>query len=160
MTRRVKLAKSVPCGNQTAVLCIMALFLLCLLLKNSEIAVDYMRSGLRLCASTVIPSLFPFMVISELLVSSGISNYPKGYRKKAASRFWGIPNEAFPAVFLGALCGFPVGAKTVISLYDSGRLSRSEVARLLVFCNTPSPSFLISAVGVSLFGNRSFGVFL
>lgn len=160
MTDRVKLAKTTPYRNQTTVFSIMAIFLLCLLLKNAEIAVDYMRAGLRLCASTVIPSLFPFMVISELLVASGIGNRLGNILGGATKRMFGVSADAVPAILLGALCGFPVGAKTAISLYDSNRLSRREVERLLTFCNTPSPGFLISAVGVSLFGNRSFGVFL
>jgi hypothetical protein len=40
-------------------------------LISSDIAIDYMKKGLRLCSDTVIPSLFPFMVISELIISSG-----------------------------------------------------------------------------------------
>ena len=156
MTNQAKSAKATLQRNQATFMGVMALFLLCLLLKNAEIAVDYMRSGLRLCAATVIPSLFPFMVVSELLVSSGIGNR----RGRSTKRFLGVSGEALPAILLGALCGFPVGAKTAIALYDSGRLSGRETERLLAFCNTPSPGFLISAVGVSLFGNRSFGIFL
>ena len=46
-------------------------FCFLLVLRNSEAAVKYMGRGLSLCAETVIPSLFPFMVLSELLVASG-----------------------------------------------------------------------------------------
>lgn len=139
---------------------IMALFLLGLLLKNAEVAVDYMRAGLRLCASTVIPSLFPFMVVSEMLVAVGFGKQV-GYRlDRFTTRLLGVSGESFSAILLGALCGFPIGAKTAISLYDSGRISRREAERLMTLCNTPSPGFLVSAVGVSLFGNRAFGVFL
>ena len=50
---------------------LMSTFCFVLVLRNSDAAVEYMGRGLTLCARTVIPSLFPFMVISELLVSSG-----------------------------------------------------------------------------------------
>ena len=156
MTTHAKPEKAPVPFSQATCMGIMAIFLLCLLLKNAEIAVDHMRAGLRLCASTVIPSLFPFMVVSEWLVSSGIGNR----RGRSARRFLGISGEALPAILLGALCGFPVGAKTAIALYDSGRLSGRETEWLLTFCNTPSPGFLISAVGISMFGCRSFGIFL
>lgn len=46
-----------------------ALFCLLLILRNPDTAIEYMTSGLRLCARTVIPSLFPFLVLSELIVS-------------------------------------------------------------------------------------------
>lgn len=46
-----------------------ALFCLFLILRNPDVAIEYITSGLRLCAVTVIPSLFPFLVLSELIVS-------------------------------------------------------------------------------------------
>ena len=49
----------------------MTTFCFLLVLRNADAAVEYMGRGLTLCARTVIPSLFPFMVLSELLVSSG-----------------------------------------------------------------------------------------
>ena len=65
-----KKAQRLPLGE----LCFgwFCLFCLVLILKNTQVAMEYIHQGLRLCAKTVIPSLFPFMVISEILVSSGM----------------------------------------------------------------------------------------
>ena len=43
-----------------------------LFLLRTDVAINYMKNGLKLCANTVIPSLFPFMIVSSLLVSSGV----------------------------------------------------------------------------------------
>lgn len=51
--------------------CLMSTFCFVLILRNPDVAIEYMGRGLSLCARTVIPSLFPFMVISELMVRSG-----------------------------------------------------------------------------------------
>ncbi len=59
-----------PSAGQVGFL-LMSTFCFILVLRNSDAAIEYMGRGLTLCARTVIPSLFPFMVISELLVSSG-----------------------------------------------------------------------------------------
>lgn len=137
-----------------------ALFCLFLILKNSDIAIEYMSRGLLLCAKTVIPSLFPFMVLSELIVSGGIGN---ALLKRVAAplrRLFGLPNAGCCAVMLGMLCGFPVGAKCAILSYEQGTLSKEETERVLTFSNNPSSAFLISAVGVSLWGNRRFGIAL
>lgn len=138
----------------------MSIFCLACILRNSEVAIAGMTRGLKLCVSTVIPSLFPFMVLSELIVSSG-AVVPVGKLLSRPFRWlFGIRGEGSVAVLLGALCGFPVGAKSAVSLYHSGRLDRRELSHLLTFCNNPSSAFLISAVGTSLFGCHAFGILL
>lgn len=120
-----------------------------LFLFRSDIAIEYMKKGLNLCARTVIPSLFPFMVISELLVSCGILGGGRG------GRFAGVY-----AFALGIICGFPVGARTVCSMVDRGELTPSRASYILTFCNNPGSAFVISAVGVSLFGSARLGIIL
>jgi hypothetical protein len=58
------------------------------------------------------------------------------------------------------MCGFPVGAKTAVGLLDRNVISRAECEHLLTFTSNPSSAFLITAVGVSLYGNRRLGVVL
>ena len=137
-----------------------ALFCLLLILRNSEIAIEYINRGLLLCAKTVIPSLFPFMVLSELLVSGGIENALPKWVLSPLRRLFGLPDAGCCAVLLGMLCGFPVGAKCALLAFERGALTREEASRVLTFSNNPSSAFLISAVGVSLWGSRRFGVAL
>ncbi len=136
------------------------LFALLMILKNSELAIQSVQKGLRLCAVTVIPSLFPFMVISEVLVAVGFGNLLGRLVEKPFCRFFGISAPGASAVLLGATCGFPIGAKTAMALYNRGAISAKECSRLLAFCNIPSSGFVISVVGVSLFVDRRFGIFL
>ena len=137
-----------------------ALFCLLLILRNSDIAIEYMSRGLLLCAKTVVPSLFPFMILSELIVSGGIGSVLPKRLLAPLRRLLGLPDAGCCAVLLGMLCGFPVGAKCALLSYEQGRLSKEETERVLTFSNNPSSAFLISAVGVSLWGNRRFGVAL
>ncbi len=136
------------------------LFCLVLILKNTQIAMEYIHQGLRLCAKTVIPSLFPFMVISEILVSSGIGAAILRPLSSVLRRVFRLPCVGCCAVILGMLCGFPVGARCAVSALSSGELTREEAERVLLFSTNPSSAFLINAVGVSLFGNRTFGILL
>ena len=138
----------------------MSIFSLALIVKNADIAIQYMQAGLRLCAASVIPSLFPFMVISELLVAGGLGKLLERFAGRFFSQLFGISGKASAAVLLGLLCGFPVGAKTTVFLYDKGLITKKEAERALTFCNIPSSGFLISTVGLSLFFDRAFGIFL
>ncbi len=140
--------------------CLLSTFCFLLILRNSEAAIRYMGRGLSLCAGTVIPSLFPFMVISELLVKSGAGEAFGRLFSRLMRWIFGISGAGVSAVFLGSMCGFPVGARTAISLYDENLISKSECEHLLTFTSNPSSAFLVTAVGVSIFGSHKLGVIL
>ena len=131
-----------------------------LILRHSDTAVSYMSRGLVLCVRTVIPSLFPFMVLSELTVASGCGQLLGHLCEKPMRRMFGISGAGACALIMGLICGFPIGTKTAISLCRHGQITQEECARLICFCNIPSSAFLINAVGVSLFGSRRFGLIL
>ena len=131
-----------------------------LFLIRSDTAIDYMKKGLKLCATTVIPSLFPFMVISELVVFSGIGRLMGKLLSKPINLLLGVSENCACAFALGTVCGFPIGAKALCSLYDKEEISKKELERAMIFCNNPGSAFVISAVGVSLFGNKRIGILL
>ncbi len=139
---------------------LMSAFCFLLILRNSDAAIEYMGRGLSLCAKTVIPSLFPFMVISELLVESGAGEAFGKLFSRVMRWVFGLSGAGVSAVFLGSMCGFPVGARTAVALYDRGVISKAECEHLLTFTSNPSSAFLITAVGFSLFGDRRLGVVL
>lgn len=142
------------------ILCLLSVFCFLLILRNSDMAIAYMGRGLTLCVNTVIPSLFPFMVISELLVGSGAGEALGRILARPMRWLFGASGAGSSAVVLGSLCGFPVGASTAVSLYDHNLISKRECEHLLTFVSNPSSAFLITAVGVSMYGNRRLGVIL
>ena len=138
-------------------ICFFSLFLLTLLLRAPDVALKNMSEALSLCALRVIPSLFPFMVLSELLFGgNGLSAVAPLLRLPAGLAF-GMSGESGAAVLFGVFCGAPVGAKCAATLYRGGRIDRGELTRLLTVCTPPSAPFLISAVGVSAFGSPEVG---
>lgn len=134
-----------------------ALFCLLLILRNPDVAIEYMTAGLRLCARTVIPSLFPFLVLSELIVSGGIGRILLRPVALPLSRLFRLPPDGCCAMLLGMFCGFPVGARAAVSAFDRGELSQDETERVICASTVPSSAFLLNAVGVSLHGSRRFG---
>lgn len=131
-----------------------------LLLFYADGAVSAVQEGLALCGKTVIPALFPFMVASEILVGSGGAAAIGKLLSRPAGLLLGVPGAAACPVVLGALCGFPTGARTAAALYDTGALSAKQCTRLLTFINNPSSAYMISAVGASLLGSRRLGILL
>ena len=126
----------------------------------SSEAIDAMGEGMRLCVRTVIPSLFPFMVLGEVFVRSGAPELFGRYVGRVLSVPLGLSPEGSSAWLIGILFGFPVGTRSALTLYREGRVSRGELIRLCMLCNNPSSAFLINAVGISLFGSQRLGVLL
>lgn len=137
-----------------------SLFIGALLIKNTELAISFVKKGLESCFLTIIPSLFPFMIISEMISQSGVLSCSGTMSERLSRRTFGISGSAMSAVLLGLLLGFPMGTKALVSLYDRGEISQKELEHTLGFSGIPSFAFIVNAVGISLFGNRSFGIAL
>lgn len=152
---QAKTQKAAPIAR--FVFCAMILFLL---FRYSEQALENMKRGLSICAEVLIPTLFPYMVISELLVRSDLGSYAARIFGKPMRRLFGVSGACAGALLLGILCGFPVGAKTAAALYEKGDISKDDAEALMTFCNYPSAPFMIFAVGESLFESRKLGIFL
>ena len=135
----------------------LAVCLLLLMITESEAASAGIKEGLSLCAHTVIPALFPFLVLSSLLTASGLVRPLGRLLSPLTRRLLGLGEEGASALLLGLFCGFPVGASVSRSLYLRGEITREEFSTLLPLANNPSSAFLIGGVGLSLFSSRAFG---
>ena len=116
--------------------------------------------ALALCAGTVIPALFPFMAVTGLLVRLGFGQWVAPHMAGLTVPLFRLPGCAGSALLLGLVGGYPIGARTAAELYDSGALTRQEAERLLTFCNNSNPVFLISVLGVGVFGSVRTGLWL
>ncbi len=123
------------------------LFLLVMIL-DSKTALSGAAQGIDLCMVTVIPSLFPFFVVSSFLTDALTGckiPFPNLLRKWA-----GIP-EGAQSLFLIGLCGgYPVGAQCIARAAKSGTLTAPDGERMICFCNNAGPAFLFG-IGASLF---------
>ena len=116
--------------------------------------------ALSLCARSVIPALFPFLVVSSLLLSLGLGELLSPMLAGLMEPLFRVDGVGSSALLLGLVGGYPIGAKTAADLYRGGRLSRPEAERLLAFCNNSNPVFLISVLGEGVFGSVRAGVWL
>ena len=140
--------------------CYMCLFIIILFMKNSSAAAEWVASGIALCARTLIPSLFPFMVVSSMVISSGACTEFFGALAKPLCSVLGVSRDGSCALVLGWLCGFPIGARCACELYKGGRISFDEYERLTCISGTPSPAFLILSVGGGMLGDVRLGAVL
>ena len=115
------------------------------LILDGKTALAGAQQGVQLCLMTVVPSLFPFFFLTNLLTSS-LSGVPSRVLRPLGKLF-GVPEGTESLLLAGLLGGYPAGAQSVAQSYRAGRISRQEGERLLAFCNQPGPAFLFGMVG-------------
>ena len=144
-------------GEITSILILLPVLIFGLFLSAET--VEYVKEGINLAIGCVIPSSFPFMIISDMYVAYG---KPENIRllRKAFCSLLGFSPEALSPFICGNLGGFPIGAKMVSNLYCSGMLSKKEAERLLPLCNNPSCAFIVGGVGLGIYGDVRLGFLL
>lgn len=145
--------------TRTAVYSAAAVFLSFLFCLMPDTVTDSVSSSLYVCASRVIPSVFPFTVISSFFIKSGGAERTDALFARPFYRLFGLPSGA-SALFCSMFFGFPLGAMCVGSLYSSGRLDSREASRLLTFSACASPVYPVFAVGKGMFGSVGAGVLI
>ena len=102
-----------------------------------------MREGINLCLNALIPSVFPFLVLTPLLTAYG-------------QEIPGLP--VLPLAFgIGMTAGFPLGALAVISLYEARAVDRDTAERALAVCSGAGPAFLVGCAGKAFSGSAAVG---
>lgn len=118
------------------------------------------RNGLELWAFTVVPSLFPFFVITNLLSKTNVVNILGKLLDKIMKPLFNVPGIGGFAFVMGLISGYPVGAKVVSDFRKQQLVTKDEGERLLAFTNNSGPLFILSSVGISLFGDTKTGILL
>lgn len=137
--------------------CIFAITLL--LPFKSELCAESMKSGLAICTSTLIPSLFPFIFFSSLCADFA-GDLISAIFSPLVCPLFNITRQAAPSVILGVLGGFPTGGEISARLYAEGKIYKDEAERLPVFANNAGIMFVISSIGVGLFHSLRTGLIL
>ncbi len=115
-----------------------------MLIYHSE-AAQGVKSALSQAVTSVIPSLFIFIALSNIITSLDLLE--PLYSRIPTEKLFSMNRSSSQAIFCGLLCGFPIGAVVVNSLCTGGKITKSEAERLLAVSSCPSPAFLIGAVG-------------
>lgn len=115
-----------------------------LLILDTKNAVNGAISGMNLCIRALIPSLFPFILLSILLtdILAGTTTVIT----KPINQLLKIPDGAESLFLIGMIGGYPVGAQVISQSVCSKTLSVHSGTRMLQFCNNAGPAFLFGVV--------------
>ena len=119
-----------------------------------------LRQGLALCGGPLLVSLFPFLIVSALIMRSGAGEV-LGVLLWPVVRGIGLRSRSAGSVLLiGLVGGFAPAAAAAAEAVRSKELTPQEASALLPACICSGPSFVILTVGEQLLGSRTAGVCL
>lgn len=128
-----------------------------LVLAVPEAAARGFAGGTALCLQSVLPALFPFFVVCELLTAAP----PPATLLRPMQQVLGLASaETARALLLSWVGGYAVCARLAGQLYGAGRITRRDAALLQVLGCCSGPGFVIGCVGGALLGNVRLGVVL
>lgn len=130
------------------------LFLIGCILGNSQLSFQHAALGLNLWFERMIPVLFPFMILSGIMVRLELTEKIAVFLRPLLKPVYKVRDNVCYAIFMGFLCGFPMGAKVVSELYSNERITKREAEFLLAFCNNIGPVYFCSFV-LPLLGLKS-----
>ena len=121
-----------------------------LILLQPQNAAQGVQEGLLLCYNSLIPSLFPFLILTRILLDTGACR-SLGLPLLPYCRLLGIRNtRAASTVAIGLLGGFAAAGCGIDALFRNGVLTAHQSSLLLCVCAVEGPAFFLFAVGASV----------
>lgn len=146
--------------SKNQIITILITLFIALFIINLSKCIESTFTGLNLVIKAILPTLFPFSVICNLIIHyDGISFYSNILGPIICKPLKLSNCSSFPIV-ASILCGYPLGCKYCCDLYELGYISKEEFLRLLNIASNASPIFLIGSVGVAMLGNIKYGFIL
>lgn len=125
---------------------IVFLFLIVLMLCRPGICLLYSLQGLNLWFEKMVPALFPFMILSGVIIKMNLTGELVAFCAPVLQPLFRVNYHVIYGILIGFLCGFPMGAKVATQLLESDLITRSEAEYLLCFCNNIGPIYFLSFV--------------
>ena len=155
MTKKIKPITKLGFTESLAIIAVV--FLFALLLKNSTLASAEVSNALHICTNTLIPSLFPLTVASEIMTNIGAIEKITQKISQPVSKFLGISPNATVPYFIGIFGGYTSSCKSAVLLYKNGKISKDDCESIIALSNIPSLAFMTGFVGLGIFKSSTVG---
>lgn len=135
---------------------IIILLLIISMVKNPSMALNSAKNGLNLWFNVLIPSLLPFLILSELFISSGLVKYFGKLLGPIMKPIFRISGEGSFPFIMSLVSGYPIGAKLTSRLRGLNIITREEGDRLITLASTSGPLFILGSVMIGMLALPDF----
>lgn len=136
------------------------LFILFQVVIKKMLVYNSINYALNIWVKNLIPTLFPFFIISDILINYNFTSYIPKFFKKMCKFLFGITDNMITILILSIISGFPSNARNTRTLYDKGIISVKEANHILIFSHFSNPLFILTTVAIFFFNNKDLGIIL
>lgn len=146
--------------NKNFIICFLITIFIVLFILNLNSCIEAALNGAKLAFTAILPTIFPFSVICNLLIAyDGVNIYSKILGPLICKPLRLSKNCSFPLV-ASFLCGYPLGAKYSSDIYNLGYIDKNEYERLLNIASNAGPIFILGAVSIAMLNDIRYGYIL
>lgn len=116
--------------------------------------------GIKIWATTVLPSLLPFFFLTALFTRTDVLPTLTDWAGGATKTLYRQSGIAAYTQIMSFLSGYPIGAKIIADLYRGGAIDEKQAKKLAVVSTTSGPLFIVAGIGVAMFNSVKIGYIL
>lgn len=139
---------------------ILTLFVLYQVIVKKTLVYNSITYALNIWVNNLIPTLFPFFIISDILINYNFTLYIPKLIKNICKYLFNITDNMITILVLSIISGFPSNARNTRILYDKGVITKNEANHILIFSHFTNPLFVLTTVAIFFFNNKDIGVIL
>lgn len=132
------------------IIIIITLFFLYQIIINKTLVYLSINNSLNIWLKNLVPSLFPFFIISDILINYNITNYIPKYIKNKCQSIFNITDNMLTILLLSIISGFPSNARNAKTMYENNLITKDEANHILIFSHFANPVFILTTVATFL----------
>ena len=142
------------------IIIVIMLFLLYQIIEKKSLVFSSINYSLNIWVKNLVPTLFPFFIISDILIHYRFTDYIPMFFKKICKYLFNITDNMITILLLSIISGFPSNARNTRTLYDNGDIDLDEANHILIFSHFSNPLFILTTVAIFFFNNEKIGIIL
>lgn len=132
-------------------------FLCSIIIIMPQASASGVITGLKFCSEILVPSLFPFMVLSSLIIKIGLSEKLGKVFSPVVKNVFHLPSCTAAIIILSLIGGYPVGAIGINELYRQKKITQKQAEQMLLFAVCAGPAFVLNAMCSRFSNNKIIG---
>lgn len=145
--------------GSVAIMTVLLIILFEILLTSNEI-MEAVTFSIIIWKNNIFPSLFPFFVLSEILINFGLIEIMGELFKPIMQKLFRLNSSSAFVFVMSIFTGFPSSARYTKELYNNGLLNRLEATKILLFSHFSNPLFILGSVSLLFLKNKEVGILI
>ncbi len=130
------------------------------ILLTSDKVMSSVEFSFSIWKSSIFPSLFPFFIISEILINYGFVELVSEIFKPVMNKLFKVNGSGAFVFIMSLISGFPSSAKYIREIYKKELIDEKEGTKILMFTHFSNPLFILGTISLTFLNNKEVGLLI